>query len=154
MLEVRTPPLPSWWRLDLAPPVELPAEPEDAAREEPQLVLDLGRAKEPEPGPEPDAVALERLEPLAASEIFKEQAESKALREQVLKAVAYLLARHGVADVRAFANAMGEPEFRASGLVSRLSQVLNYDQYQVLRYDSKSRQVHLDTDLLKELFDL
>ncbi|MCP4656081.1 MAG: hypothetical protein GY856_11765 [bacterium] len=95
-----------------------------------------------------------RVQPLADSEIFKRQAETRELRGRVLAAVEYLLERHGVAAADAFANAMGEPLYRVGGLVSQLSQVLNYDQYQVLRHDGKNRQVRLDKELLEMVFEV
>jgi len=138
--------LPGWWLLDVTPaaPPEPADRPSPPARrvDDRQLRLELESSER------------SRIKPLADSEIFKRQAETRELRGRLLAAVEYLLERHGVAASDAFANAMGEPPYRAAGLVSQLSQVLNYDQYQVLRHDGKNRQVRLNKDLLEMVFEV
>jgi hypothetical protein len=72
----------------------------------------------------------------------------------VIRAVDFLLSRHGIADASAFAAAMETFPLRVGGLVSLLAELLNIDGYEVLTYDKQTRQVRLDRGKLFEQFEV
>jgi hypothetical protein len=106
----------------------------------------------------PEPVAVEAPppppSPLADSAVLAARAPKAALRTRVIAAVDFLLARNGVATADAFAAAMGSHRSRVDGLVSVLSEVLNVDGYQVIAFDRRERQVHLDRDKLAQQFEV
>jgi hypothetical protein len=90
----------------------------------------------------------------ARCEVLQARAANVVRRKQVVQAVSLLLGRSGLLSIDAFARAMGEPVYRAEGLISRLQEVLNVDGYQVLRLDRTSRHVHLDRSKLEQQFEV
>ena len=125
----------------MPPPTPIPPAP--AAPQTP-------RAPEVAVAAHPLAVALSR------SRVFLSSARDGAdRRDQVLRAVDFLARRDGHrAPLQELAAALGCQPVRASGLISVLSEVLNVDGYVVLRSDAVNRQVVLDVDTLRSLFDL
>ena len=102
-----------------------------------------------------DEGALAAVAPLAESELFKARLKgAKTKSDDVLRAVAYLVGHNGVASGPAFATAVGKLEWQAGSFVSVLAAVLNVDAYQVITFDPLSRQVRLDSEMLRQLFEV
>lgn len=91
---------------------------------------------------------------LAASELFLKRARSKDRSELALRAVAFLRERNGRAGTDSFAAAMGTLPTRVGGLVSKVSEILNFDGFLVLSHDAKTKQVILDVRLLEQVFEV
>jgi hypothetical protein len=101
---------------------------------------------------EPTKKLLNKLENNA---LFEARAPNPARQEAVLAALEYLLELQDRAPGDAFAAHMGSNiKNRAAGLVSDLSQVLNVDGYDVLRYEPGSKQVVVERELLIQCFGL
>ncbi len=143
---------PAWWNFDLIAGTTMmePAERRTRKPKSTPAQLTLGVvAPAPEPARKPLVVS-----PLAASAMLEARAAKPQDRERVVAAVEFLRARNGVADAGAFAAELGEFAARVSGLVSRLSEVLNVDGYRVLWFDRQTRQVHLDVVKLAQQFEI
>lgn len=108
------------------------------------------------PMPSPAAAAHPLALALSRSRVFLSSARDGAdRRDQVLRAVDFLARRDGhCAPLQELAAALGCQPVRAPGLISVLSEVLNVDGYVVLRSDAVNRQVVLDVETLRSLFDL
>ncbi|MCC7380505.1 MAG: BREX-2 system phosphatase PglZ [Deltaproteobacteria bacterium] len=160
-LNVRAPYVPSWWYFDLgeegsglpevAPVGKKPGKkPKDDEEKQPLLPNvhpsspPSGRSSRPPKPPE---------SPFARSKVLAVQAHPD-LRPQVVRAVDYLMMRHGMATTAQFATEMGELTRRVGGLVAKLSEVLNLDGYQVLSFDPQTSQVRLDIGKLRMLFEV
>lgn len=147
--------VPDWWLLRvrpaapaIGPPPQRRGKPRPADN---QLTL-------PAVAPPPPALVERPAElpehPLARSKLFASLAPKKSDQEPILRAVEFLLAKNGSASAEAFAAAMGELAWRVPGLVSKLQGVLNVDGYQVLWFDPKGKQVHLDRAKLEQQFEV
>jgi len=172
-LVVRPAYVPAWWHLDV---IEHklkggPEEPKPAGRQHPrkvddrQMALPVVGIQEPKPAPAPakkstalstaPEVPLDSALPLEQSELFKARLKgSKVDKDKILRTVAYLLDRNGVVPSPALATAVGELSFRIGGFVTKVSEVLNVDGYQVIHFDSANKQVHLDREKLTQLFEV
>jgi len=164
------PPMPAWWNLDVPEPKEPkePDEPEEPEQSKPsvrrpkpkkpdaQLGLPgLPKPAEPKPGDAPSGETTAK-EPsaFAKSELLEKLAPRQKDRNDVVKAVDYLLARNGVATEEAFAAAMGQLPGRVPGFVAKLQEVLNVEGYQVLRHAPQEKQVVLDPEKLAQQFEV
>lgn len=94
------------------------------------------------------------LPQLAGSAMLAARAPRKEDRVHVVRAVAFLLERSGVAPDTAFAQHLGEPVFRVGGAVSKLQEVLNVDGYEVLGYDRQHKQIFVDRAKLEQQFQV
>lgn len=163
--------VPAWWTPSdsvVQPPAfpaaaaaAAPARPAKKKPKAPEAQLSLtGVAPEPEPAPPKPAAPAARVDdptrtsPLASSELLEARASTKTLRDRTVRAVHYLIERGNVASADPFAAAMGIHGFRVEGFVRQLQEVLNVDEYQVLRFDTKQRQIHLHQDLLEQQFEV
>lgn len=90
--------------------------------------------------------------PFAKSGVLEARAPDAKLRDEIARAVDFLLARNGVAAIPIFAAEMRIPERRVGGKVAQFQEVLNVDGYDVLRYDVK--EVTLDVGKLRMLFEV
>lgn len=161
--------VPPWWYFEV-PAVAVVASTGPEAGVEAAAVAEPARSA---PSPAERQLAMPQIVPAAAPapaaastaepdmdsafarcEMLQARAPTVARRKQVVQAVSLLLGRSGVLSIDAFARAMGEPVYRAEGLISRLQEVLNVDGYQVLRLDRTSRQVHLDRSKLEQQFEV
>jgi hypothetical protein len=157
--------IPEWWSRSVPTeirrrsegPGSAPLKPPRKRKEAPEQQLAL-----PGVAPLPPA-SLSPAEPPARATLLPAFAESAMLqarapkkndREQVLHAVAFLLDRACVAPTAAFAQQLGEPAFRAPGVIGKLQEVLNVDGYEVLRYDRQHQQVFLDQAKLEQQFQV
>jgi hypothetical protein len=100
------------------------------------------------------AASIPPSDPLLESDMLRARASKKAERERVTKAVRFLLARSGAAPADAFAQHMGIPAFRVEGTVALLTETLNVDGYEVLRFDREQRQLFLDKEKLQVQFEV
>jgi hypothetical protein len=154
-LGVRDLRVPPFWHYEVpgaapavgTPPPRKRPEPRRSAAEKPKsLVL---------PGLEPQhASAAEPQSPLAHSELFKAQTGDVALRAQIVRVVRCLQLKGGSCSDAALAATIGETPWRIGPFVSRVEEVLNVEGYPVLRYDRAAKQVHLDIELLRQLFEV
>lgn len=151
---------PSWWFFDVREPVERGADApvvrggRKTAASTQQLPLSgLGAAPPARPASRAPGPAFDPglAAPLAASAVFKGRT-AKDQREEVLRAVSFLLGHNGVVGQEAFAAAMGELPFRVPGIVANLASVLNVDGYDVLSFDSAGQQVRLNVGQMNALF--
>lgn len=163
--QLRRPVVPTWWHAVVRPDradegaVEPPAA---TGRRKPKPPVDerqLGLptipvVETPPPAPPPKPAPKAPSSPLAASETLAARAPDPTEREQVVVAVELLLARGGVMSSDAFAAALGLRTFRVGGHVSRFSEILNIDGYEVLRMDHVAKQIHLDRGKLELLFEV
>jgi hypothetical protein len=156
-LGVRPATAPGWWNFDLG--VALPTatvgtpEPKPRRPKAPisnQLVMPIAPVAPPPPAKAPD----ESTPSLFARSKVLEARVPAGRRAQVIRAVDFLLSRHGIADASAFAAAMETFPLRVGGLVSLLAELLNIDGYEVLTYDKQTRQVRLDRGKLFEQFEV
>lgn len=179
-LELRRVPAPDWWHLDVRPPskgrkdavsapsvaaAKVTAKTKDAIVKERAGQLRIQSIVPAEPGPRLDA-AEPTAEPYVSSgtraliarveknPLFLARAEQPALRDQVLRALEFLLERNNHAPSGAFASHLGDQPYRAGGLVSSLSVILNVDGYEVLTHDPVARLVRLNAEALKMGFGL
>jgi len=148
---------PRWWHLEVRERVALVDEPvvTKPAKKKPAAAnqLSLLGAESGATAAEGDGILWPFATPLLASALFDLKApKGKVERDLVLKAVDFLLARHGVGSVDTFAAALGVLPFRIGGVIAQLQGVLNVDGYQVLSYDPQSKQVKLDAGKLGAQF--
>jgi hypothetical protein len=140
--EALAPVVPTWWYYELEQqPTPVPVTPTRGRRKrvsENQLAI---------PGVVQPAG-------LGASELFLKRARSKDRSELALRAVAFLRDRSGRAGTTSFAAAMGTLPTRVGGLVSKVSEILNFDGFLVLSHDTKTDQVILDVPLLEQVFEV
>tara|TARA_R110002096_G_scaffold44524_1_gene119658 strand:- start:12588 stop:15365 length:2778 start_codon:yes stop_codon:yes gene_type:complete len=161
-LSVRPAPVPSWWHFDVGR--VLGAKASEAApsgrkgkgKKPVKSQLSLPQMGAPKVEEAEVAVAGDEagLSAFAQCEMLKLKTKKKSERDEVAKVVDFLLARNGIAEAAAFANAMAMSERRVRGLVSKLQEVLNVDGYQVIRYEAQSRQVRLDREVLAQQFEV
>ncbi len=162
---------PPWWYLEVtdarapesaAPkPRKAPPPPQKPEKPDNQLLLPELAPAVPIPSapePEPKTVATTSKPSLppsvrALGEVATIKGLERTRRERLLRAVAFLLDRKGVAKLDAFAGHLGMPVFRIRGLVANeLSPVLNVDGYQVLYCDE--HHVHLELEMLAQQFEV
>jgi hypothetical protein len=91
---------------------------------------------------------------LWSSEVLRARTTDIALRTKVVRAVLCLRERGGACSQAALAAAMGEAGYRIGPVMSRVEEVLNIDSYPVLKYDRATQQLHLDVELLRQLFEV
>lgn len=94
------------------------------------------------------------LDKLESNPLFQARAQDPAQLEAVLAALEYLLELQDRAPGEAFAAHIGKHKGRVAGVVSNLSQILNVDGYDVLSYESASKQVVVERELLVQCFGL
>ena len=155
---------PSFWRLEVRENVEYA--PTRAKPAQLGLLGGVPLTGAPAPPSTPNAPvtplraadAKPPLGPLAQalrdSPLLRAAATLLAPADRVVRAVAFLEARGGLASEQAFAAEMEEPVRRVGQLVSVLSEPLNVDSFPVLAHDRPSRQVRLDCELLVQQFAL
>ena len=101
---------------------------------------------------EPTKKLLDKLE---NNPLFQARAPNPTRQEAVLAALEYLLELQDRAPGDAFAAHMGSNlKTRVAGIVTDLSQVLNVDGYDVLRYEPAAKQVVVERELLVQCFGL
>lgn len=157
---------PPWWYRELhaAPPT---ASPTKARRSTPAVPAPSAQMRLPDIVPAPIAVAESPAEKpriprpasvlspaiaaLAKVPVIEDLAADR--RDRLLRAIAFLLERNGLAKLDAFAGHMNLPTFRARGFVANdLSPVLNVDGYQVLSCDDTH--VRLDREKLGQQLEV
>lgn len=141
---------PHWWHLDVGAPIAHDIAPPAAKKtakkpKKNEQQLELLAMAAPAPAREGG---------LAGSALLASLVPDAKERSRVVSAVAYLVARNGVASGAAFAEAMGVLPYRIEGFVATLGDVLNVDGYQVVRYDHQSREVKLDHEKLATQFEV
>ncbi len=151
-LRVRAPHVPGWWDLTVAPPIvpHIPVPPKVAT----QLALPVvssAPASVESVGKRP---ATPPASAFAKCKVLQARTSDPGIRKDVIKAVDFLLLRHGVATTAAFAAEFDVVPRRVGGQVATLQEVLNVDGYEVLRYDAVDQQVHLDIGKLRLLFEV
>lgn len=173
---VRSAYVPSWWYFEVGDSISRQsagaavtaeaasaASAQSRARRIPENQLSLPQlapAEKPAAAAAPASASRENAEgvamdtPFARCELLVARTSSLRQRQRVVRAVAYLHQTGGAASAVRFANHMGEITGRVGGLVSRLQRVLNVDGYQVLYFDRKSQQVHLDKNKLEQQFEI
>lgn len=164
--DLRTAPLfvPDWWHfmLPASTPAgkgmgsKAPAQPKRTSSSS-QLKLGLGEAQRSEPVPPPATEPAEEhpaLRALVDCEMLKARQSKKADRIKTATAVVFLLCRDGTVSAEVFAKHLNEPLYRVEGAVSKLTEVLNVDGYEVLRFNRQSRQVILDKAKLEQQFEV
>lgn len=156
--------VPAWWNLEVettldSSPVDaiLPRRPLRKPKSPPQEQLALGALAStpvtPLPSqttPKPSAIA--KQSPLEKNEVFVARCTNSEERLRVLAAVQYLVERNDNAHVDAFCAALGEPAWRATGLIRKLQEVLNVDGYEAITHDLKAKQVRLQRAVLEAQF--
>jgi hypothetical protein len=167
--------VPSWWHLEVDPILEVRAQGEDVlvpprrpakkSKSAPEEQLALGAlATAPlvpnsvpaaEVAAQPrriSSTALAAVSPLAQSDLFISRSTNAHERKRALAAVQYLRERGDAAHLDAFCAALGEPAWRASGLIRALQTILNVDGYESLTHDLKAKQVRLQRAVLEAQF--
>lgn len=159
---------PAWWHLDVEPEADdaatpdplLPRKPKKG-RAPPKEQLALAPIAPPPVAPEPpprriSSTALRAVvpptSPLEKNELFVSRCANAEERRRVMSAVHYLAERSDSANVDAFCAALGEPAWRATGLVRKLQEVLNVDGYEAITHDAKGKQVRLERAVLEAQF--
>jgi hypothetical protein len=94
------------------------------------------------------------LDKLEHSPMFQARTRDPAQAQAVLAALEYLLEHQDSASFEAFAARVGKHQGRIAGVVSHFSEVLNVDGYDVLGYDSASKQIRVERELLIQCFGL
>jgi hypothetical protein len=168
-LGVRAAFVPPWWHFEVASTrkAKEPAKAKDpakSAKKEPSTQLSLLGPLELTPlEPAPVKTTAQSRSPLgertltlSETPVFGARMRGKSAgeRERVLRAVDFLVERHGVSSEKAFADALGVLPRQVGGIVSMLQEVLNLDGYSVIRLDITSRQVHLDWEKLVVQFEV
>jgi len=163
--ELRTAPLfpPDWWHF-MAPAVtsgkaaasKAPSQGKRTSSSS-QLKLSLPGVKHAEPPPAPEPEPAEEhpaLQALVESDMLKARQPKKTDRIQTATSVVFLLCRDGTVSAEVFAKHLNEPLYRVEGAVSKLTEHLNVDGYEVLRFNRQSRQVILDKAKLEQQFEV
>ena len=164
-LEVRAAYVPRWWHFDVredltterATDVVTDLAPEPPRTKKKPDERQLGLPTLAEPKPRPKSVPPKSTEPRSAfgkSEILVAHVPDTKRRHDVVRAVEALLERQGVMSESAFGAELGVLGFRVRGYVTTLTEVLNLDGYEVVRFDPSTRQVHLDVEKLAQLFEV
>jgi hypothetical protein len=147
--------VPDWWHYATPsaalPPAELAAPPPASRRKKPVSDQQLGL---PGVTPPPATASPAPQDPFLECEMLKARASTPAERQRVTRAVRFLLGRGDVAPLDAFAQHLGVPIFRAEGIVALLTETLNVDGYEVLRFDRERRQLFLDKQKLQVQFEV
>ena len=86
--------------------------------------------------------------------MLKARQSKKADRIQTASSVVFLLCRGGTVSAEVFAKHINEPVYRVEGAVSKLTEILNVDGYEVLSFNRQSRQVILDQAKLEQQFEV
>ena len=152
-LGVRAAYVPRWWHFDVRDEaVEVAPEPTPAPK--PKKPVDERQLGLPMAPTKPKTVPPQPLTAFHTSEVLAARVPDAEERAQVVQAVEALLARHGVMSASAFAAEMKLLPFRVGGFISKLQEMLTVDGYQVLRFEPKTRQVHLEREKLGHLFEV
>lgn len=156
-LAVRAAFVPRWWHFDVREAsVEVAPEPSPEPKKKPED-RQLGLPAIAPPKPKPRSVPPRRSAPpsaFAASEVLAAHVPNPQRRQEVVRAVDLLLARQGMMSESAFGAELGVLAFRVRGYVTTLTEVLNLDGYEVVRFDPSARQVYLDVEKLAQLFEV
>lgn len=152
---------PRWWYFDLdPPPVREPPKRPSRAKPDTQLILvaepvpvDSSPAPTPTPAPDTFTATQPLTRQLSSAAVFFARVPEPR-RENVLRAVDYLLQRREPTPANAFAAAMRVAARNVSGLVSHLAEDLNADGYAVIHFDPIGRQVTLNVERLRQGFEL
>ena len=169
-LELQRVRAPDWWHLELSgdAPRKLTAPKKPTAKvREHQDREEAGQLVIPTAVPEPAAASAapvadayvstatrQMLEKLEKNPVFLARAEHPKRREEVVRALRFLLERNSRASTALFAAALGQPAFRINGFVASLSEILNVDGYDVLTIDQAGKQVVLNAEQLRVGFGL
>lgn len=147
---------PGWWNFDLGVAVtEAPGSESRPRRPaKPPASNQLVMPAISSTPPPPTSAVEGPTSAFARSKVLEARASAGKRRNDVVRAVEFLLSRNGIADASAFAAAMETFPLRVGGLVSVLGEVLNIDGYEVLSYDKSTRQVRLDRGKLFEQFEV
>ncbi len=151
---------PAWWFLDARPATEPPGPRRSPTKtgsrkrtDDQTLLLPI----EPKAKlvvstpPQHHPLALQ----LAEHPEFQGRTESQSkLREQVLRAVSYLLLRDGISPKQAFAASLNLKSWRVDQVIARYAEVLNLDGYPIVRVDTRAGQVVLERDQLVQQYEL
>lgn len=117
--------------------------------------LPLFSETEVEPSPVKDIVWLDKL---FSSEIYLSETErlgrNAPKQEHVSAVLAALEAGNGSLLIPTLAKMIKEPEFRLSGLLSRVGRLLNVDGYEAIKVEHGSKTVRLNKVTLAKQFDL
>ena len=89
-----------------------------------------------------------------ACEMLRNIQKVKPEREKTVHTILYLLDRGGAVHEDVFAKYLDLPPYRVAGAVSRLTEILNVDGYDVVRLDRDSHQVRLDQVKLEQQFEV
>ena len=162
--------VPDWWHFEVTPPpvASGAAKPTTKASSKrppssSQLKLDLVTPPEPLPAPAPVQSQVPALVPptddprfatLMACEMLRNIQKVKPEREKTVHTILYLLDRGGAVHEDVFAKYLDLPPYRVAGAVSRLTEILNVDGYDVVRLDRDSHQVRLDQVKLEQQFEV
>ena len=170
-LELQRVRAPDWWHLEIRPDeaARKPVAPKkptadvrrhQRAEQDGQILMSTAVGQYPQSG---DPAAAKRfvsaatrqmLEKLESNPVFLARAEHPERRQEVLRALFFLLDRNDRAPIALFATALGHPAFRIGGVVANLSEILNVDGYDVLTIDQASKQVVLNAERLRLGFGL
>jgi hypothetical protein len=159
-LKVRPAHVPDWWHGTVREPVEVRRTPPPPSKRrkssDRQLAIPgIPGSAVPAGAPLPvPAAAAPVSSPLSSSAMLEARAPRKDQRAEVVKAVSFLLDRHGAAPDAVFAHHMEVLPYRVDGFISKLQEVLNVDGYEVLRFDPQNRQVFLDKAKLEQQFEV
>jgi hypothetical protein len=151
-------PQPEWWSYlrvsPTAPPVSEPAAEEPQPRQ-----LSFLHDEKPEAEPRPVKAAAGQpvvVQALSKSAVFRASTAERP-KEQVATALHWLtvLVEHGWQMSEAeLARELGVTEPRVGGLISRMGELLNLDGYEVVERQIEGRQVRINRELLRQLFEL
>jgi hypothetical protein len=139
-------------------PASKPRKTTAAKKDDHQLALPelAPPAPTPEPTTQPTAAPNKSSIPpsvQALAELPTIKLLERARRDRLLRSVAFLIERNGVAKLEAFAAHLSIPAFRIRGFVANeLSPVLNIDGYQTLYCDE--HHVRLEREMLAQQFEV
>lgn len=153
--------IPAWWDETATTPVAEPAPTpklKPAAPKDARLLFDVD-AEEPRPiGTAATESIPKWVDRLLSSPVFNEQKQMAGrgipTDDVLAKMLATLDQRGGKMTSIALVRALGFPEVRMPGLLSKAQRILNVDGYAVINRDDASDTIELNRDLLLKQFDL
>ncbi len=169
-LELRHVRAPDWWHLEVRPAGRKSGTSIPAVKPTAKTKLSIEREKAGQIAIEPATASVaapsktdaidelsnamrELLAKLVANPLFAARTEKPKRRQEVVRALEFLLERNPAPEAL-FSAHMGAPVFRVAGLVASLSEVLNVDGYPLLERDALAKQVTLNVEALKMGFGL
>jgi hypothetical protein len=171
-LKVRAPYVPDWWTRTLAEERKQAVDRSEAAPKRKKKVSENqtsftglepvapppsskpSSSRSPSERPSRPPKGSELLPVLYESEMLRARSPEADLRQTVVKAVHFLLARPGGVHASAFASHLGIPAFRVPGQITRLQEVLNLDGYEIIRFERTHQQIFLDKVKLEQQFEV